>query len=161
MLGRVEMMTRKMTYNSAKVSSPTTSDGSNSSVDNNYSNGSGSPRRRAADNNGGSPGRSGGRHPALAEFHSHSTGELLGKQPAPEETGGSQRSQRAYFSGSNGFPKGQGSPYYAGDAGAAAAGAPAAPTPNPSTGNRLRDTPEHVANLVSGLCLSAWLLWDR
>jgi hypothetical protein len=137
-LARVEMMSRKATYNSAKISSPTTSDGSNSSVDNNYSNGAGSPRRRAADNNGGSPGRSGGRHPSMAEFHSHSAGELLGKQPAPEETGGSQRSQRVYFSGSNGFPKGQGSPYDAG----------ASPAPTPSPGGRLRDTPEHVANLV-------------
>lgn len=148
------MMSRKMTYNSTKVSSPTTSDGSNSSADNNYTNGAGSPRRRAADNNGGSPGRTGVRHPPLAEFHSHSAGELLGK-PVPEDGGGSQRSQRAYLTGSDGFPKGQPSPYY-GDAGAAAA-----PAPTPSGGNRLRDTPEHVANLVRvGTCDYLFLLSD-
>ncbi|RLN31487.1 hypothetical protein BBJ28_00025770 [Nothophytophthora sp. Chile5] len=145
----VEMMTRKLSYNAAKVSSPTTSDDSNSSADNNYSHsGPSSPRRRGvADNNNGSPGR-GVRHPTLADFQSHSAGELNVKAAA-QVTGdegnamGQQRSQRAYLGGSggNGYPaaKSQNSPYY---------GAVGEASATPSAGTRLRDTPEQVANMV-------------
>ncbi|GMF25007.1 unnamed protein product [Phytophthora fragariaefolia] len=123
----VEMMTRKLTYNVAKVGSPTTSDDSNSSADNNFSHGgSQSPKRRVDNNSGGSPPSR--RQPA--EFQSQSSGELNAKvEEAPRSTRGA------------GYPaKGQGSPYYgpAGDV-----------SSTPASGNRLRDAPEQVANLVS------------
>ncbi|RLN59537.1 hypothetical protein BBJ28_00021040 [Nothophytophthora sp. Chile5] len=155
----VEMMTRKLSYNAAKVSSPTTSDDSNSSADNNYSHsGPSSPRRRGvADNNNGSPGR-GVRHPTLADFQSHSAGELNVKaaaQVAGDEGNamGQQRSQRAYLGGSggNGYPaaKSQNSPYY---------GAVGEASATPSAGTRLRDTPEQVANMVRWQFTAMWWL---
>ncbi|GMF09429.1 unnamed protein product [Phytophthora lilii] len=127
----VEMMTRKLSFNAAKVGSPTTSDDSNSSADNNFSHGgSQSPKRRADNNSGGSPPRS-ARQPTLADFQSQSSGDLSAKVEEVQNTGRSQR----------GYPaKGQSSPYY---------GPTGDVSSTPSTGNRLRDAPEQVANLVS------------
>jgi hypothetical protein len=128
----VEVMTRKLSYNAAKVGSPTTSDDSNSSADNNYGHGGSQSPNLRGDNNGGSPPGRGRQQPTLADFQSQSSGDLSAKVAAEEVT--QTRSQR-------GFPaKGQSSPYYGptGDA-----------SSTPSTSNRLRDAPEQVANLVS------------
>ncbi|KAG1711175.1 hypothetical protein DVH05_014004 [Phytophthora capsici] len=129
----VEMMTRKLSYNAAKVGSPTTSDDSNSSADNNFNHGGESPSRRG-DNNGGSPPGRGGRQPTLADMQSQSSGDLNAKVAAEEVQ--QTRSQRGYPA------KGQGSPYY---------GSPGDVSSTPSTSNRLRDAPEQVANLMKGM----------
>ncbi|KAG7387523.1 hypothetical protein PHYPSEUDO_014045 [Phytophthora pseudosyringae] len=130
----VEMMTRKLSYNAAKVGSPTTSDDSNSSADNNFGHGGSQSPSRRGDNNGGSPPGRGGRQPTLGDLPSQSSGDLNAKV-ATEEVQQS-RSQRGYPA------KGQSSPYY---------GPTGDVSSTPSTSNRLRDAPEQVANLMKGM----------
>ncbi|KAE9047390.1 Serine/threonine-protein kinase [Phytophthora rubi] len=131
----VEMMTRKLSYNTAKVGSPTTSDDSNSSADNNFSHGGSQSPKRRGDNNmagsGGSPPARSARQTTLADFQSQSSGELNAKvEEAPRSTRG-------------GYPaKGQSSPYY---------GPTGDVSSTPASGNRLRDAPEQVANLMKGM----------
>ena len=121
----VEMMTRSLSSNAAKVGSPTMSDDSNSSADNSFSQGGPQSPKRRGDINGGSPSTRGG-------LQSQSSGDLSTKAAVEEVQ---IRSQRGGV-----YPaKGQSSPYYGstGDASATS-----------STANRLRDAPEQVANLV-------------
>lgn len=162
------MMSRKVTYtNSAKVSSPTTSDGSNSSADNNYSSNN--------SNNLGSPGRSagqrGGMH-SLAEYHQdfqlkmpQQQQQLYSEEPVSSSPNpGTPARPRVYLhsnsdsvlSRSGGYSNsrsGNGSPagYHSGG------GAESGSLPTSSI-SRSRDTPEQVTSLVRlcSLC-SSWV----
>ncbi|KAE9332741.1 hypothetical protein PF008_g14796 [Phytophthora fragariae] len=85
---------------------------------------------------GGSPPARSARQTTLADFQSQSSGELNAKvEEAP-------RSMRG------GYPaKSQSSPYY---------GPTGDVSSTPASGNRLRDAPEQVANLVSQKMKGMW-----
>lgn len=159
-------MSRKMPYYPTKVSSPTTSDGSNSSADNNYSNnGSCSPRRKTADlgNNAGSPGRGRGMH-SLAEYHQDFQSKMpqqqqQGDEPSPANASRPRiylhsNSDSSALSRSGGYSKSgstSASPgYYPGSE---AGSLPSGSMP------RQRDTPDQVASIVSdSMCCAPFFL---
>lgn len=160
------MMSRKVTYtNSAKVSSPTTSDGSNSSADNNYSSNN-------SNNNSGSPGRStgqrGGMH-SLAEYHQdfqlkmpQQQQQLYSEEPVSSSLNpGTPARPRVYLhsnsdsvlSRSGGYSNSK--PGNGSLAGYHSGGAESGSLPTSSM-SRSRDTPEQVTSLVRlcSLCSS-------
>lgn len=127
------MMSRKV-YNPAKVSSPTTSDGSNSSADNNSNN-----------NNSGSPGRGAGRAGgmySLAEYHQDYQQKM---SPPPPQM---QDSSLSRSTGHSMPISAMGSPAYF-------ASAEGSSLPTGSVA-RQRDTPEQVTSMVR----MVWLGWS-
>lgn len=155
------MMSRKVTYNtnnSGKVSSPTTSDGSNSSADNNYS----------SNTNSGSPGRSAGQRGAggmhsLAEYHQdfqlkipQQQVQLYSEEPVSSSPSPSTPARPRVFLHSNSDSALSRSGGYANSksssgspAGYHSAGAQESGSLPTSSMPRPRDTPEQVTSLVS------------
>lgn len=154
------MMSRKVTYNSAKVSSPTTSDGSNSSADNNYNSNN-------SNNNSGSPGRSagqraGGMH-SLAEYHQdfqlkipqqQQQQQLYSEEPVSSSPNpGTPARPRVYLHSISDSTLSRSGVYSKSGSGGPAgyhAGAEGGSLPTSSL-SRSRDTPEQVSSLVSSI----------
>lgn len=138
----------------AKVSSPTTSDGSNSSADNNYSyNGPTSPRKKLADGNngGGSPGRNGVRNfHSLAEYHQDFQQKMPQQQPQVYDEPGTPGRPRFVHSSSESALSRSGVYAKSGGAVAGGSGGYFAEGSSVPTGAmaRQRDTPEQVTGLV-------------
>ncbi|KAF1328420.1 Nek protein kinase, partial [Globisporangium splendens] len=151
-----DMMSRKMPYNPTKVSSPTTSDGSNSSADNNYNNsGPSSPRRKTPEfgNNSGSPGRSGRGMHSLAEYHQDFQLKMTQQQQSAEEPSPASGSRPRVFLHSNSDSALSRSGGYAKPGSASPGYYPAAEPGSLPSGSlpRQRDTPEQVVSIMKGL----------
>ncbi|TYZ68461.1 hypothetical protein PybrP1_004320 [[Pythium] brassicae (nom. inval.)] len=146
-----DMMNRKV-YNPAKVSSPTTSDGSNSSADNNNNN-----NNNNNGNNGGSPGRGGaarGGMLSLAEYHQDYQQKMSPPQLQHQHSDDSNMRQRTlvHTGSDNSLNRSTGQSLPASAAGGPYfASAEGSSLPSGSAAAQQRNTSEPITSLMKGL----------